>query len=113
MEKNWREVYNPKKEFTVLINGWEKWEPKDKSKKNAIRTVWRTPDGRKSDGESPQEKKHWWEKEREGYDTDMNLKAEFDLDEDVVRKAVGKEKYDKESIDGSNDEDGGGSDKGD
>ena len=63
VEKNWRDVYNSKKEFTALINGWEKWEPRDKSKKDAIiRTVWRTPDGRKNDGESQQEKKHWWEK---------------------------------------------------
>ncbi len=39
---------------------------------------------------------------------DMDLKAEFDLDEDVVRKGVGKENYDKEAIDGNDDEDGGG-----
>ncbi len=30
VEKNWREVYNSKEEFTALINGWEKWEPMDK-----------------------------------------------------------------------------------
>ncbi len=24
----------------ALINGWENWEPKDKSKKDAIRTYW-------------------------------------------------------------------------
>ncbi len=28
VEKNWREVFNSKEEFTALINGWEKWEPK-------------------------------------------------------------------------------------
>ena len=42
----------------------------------------------------------------EGCDTDMDLKAEFDLDEDVVQKVVGKEKYNKEAIAGSNDADG-------
>jgi hypothetical protein len=67
VEKNWRGVYNSKEEFTALINCWEKWEPKDKSKKDTIRTVWRTPDGRESEGESLQEKKQWWEKEGEGY----------------------------------------------
>jgi hypothetical protein len=36
-EKNWRKVYNSKVQFSVLINGWENWEPKDKSKKDAIR----------------------------------------------------------------------------
>jgi hypothetical protein len=34
VEKNWRERYNDKAKFSVLINGWETWEPKDKSKKD-------------------------------------------------------------------------------
>ena len=38
VEKNWREVYYDKAHFFVLINGWEIWEPKDKSKKDALRT---------------------------------------------------------------------------
>ncbi len=38
VEKNWREVYNSKVQFSVLINGWENEEPKDKSKKDAIRS---------------------------------------------------------------------------
>jgi hypothetical protein len=38
VEKNWRKVYNSKELFLALINGWENWEPKDKSKKDAIRT---------------------------------------------------------------------------
>ncbi len=38
MEKNWREVYNTKEQCLALINGWENWEPKDKSKKDPIRT---------------------------------------------------------------------------
>ena len=25
----------------MLINGWENWEPKDKSKKDALRTYWK------------------------------------------------------------------------
>jgi hypothetical protein len=41
VEKNWREVYNSKVQFSVLINGWENWEPKDKSKKDALRTYWK------------------------------------------------------------------------
>ena len=40
VEKNWREVYNDKAQFSVLINGWETWEPNDKSKKDALRTHW-------------------------------------------------------------------------
>ena len=39
VEKQWKNVYNCKEEFTALVNGWEKWEPKDKSKKDAITTV--------------------------------------------------------------------------
>jgi hypothetical protein len=40
VEKIWREAYNSKEQFLALINGWENWEPKDKSKKDAIRTYW-------------------------------------------------------------------------
>jgi len=28
VEKNWKEIYNDKAKFSVLINGWETWEPK-------------------------------------------------------------------------------------
>ncbi len=38
VEKIWREVYKSKEQILALINGWENWEPKDKSKKDAIRT---------------------------------------------------------------------------
>ena len=44
VEKNWREVYNDKAQFSVLINGWETWEAKDKSKKDALRTYWTNED---------------------------------------------------------------------
>ncbi len=81
VEKNWREMYNSKEQFSALINGWEKWEPKDKSKKDAIRTYWtRDEDEEKkmrSKKNSPQ-KKPWWEVEDEGYNLDLDLKAEYD-----------------------------------
>ncbi len=69
VEKNWREVYNSKVQFSVLINGWENEEPKDKSKKDAIRTYW-TKDEEEynkmsSEKNRPQEK-HWWEETDEG-----------------------------------------------
>ena len=57
VEKNWREVYNSKEQFSVLINGWENWEPKDKSKKDALRTFW-TKD-RDKDKEMSSEKNIW------------------------------------------------------
>ena len=37
VEKTWKEVYNDKAQFSVLINGWENREPNDKSKKDALR----------------------------------------------------------------------------
>jgi hypothetical protein len=48
MEKNWREVYNDKVKFSVLINGWETWDPKDKSKKDTLRTYWACDDKNRS-----------------------------------------------------------------
>ena len=80
VEKNWREVYNSKVQFLELINGWENWEPKDKSKKDTIWTYWtRDKEGNKkisSEKNSPQEKP-WWEAQNKGYNSDLNLKAEY------------------------------------
>jgi hypothetical protein len=59
VEKNWKEIYNDKAKYYVLINGWETWEPKDKSKNDV-----------------PQEK-DWWEKEEEGCDTDSKVNTTF------------------------------------
>jgi hypothetical protein len=78
VENNWREVYNSKVQFSVLINGWENWEPNDKSKKDALRTYWNKDKEKNkrmsSEMNRPQEK-HWWEEEDEGYNTDRNLEA--------------------------------------
>ncbi len=73
----------------MLINGWENWEPKDKSKKNVLETY------RKKDKEEdkkmiskknrPQEK-HWWEEEDEGYEMNRNLKAEYDWEDKTTGK---------------------------
>ena len=38
-------MYNSKVQFSVLVNGWENWEPKDKIKKGAIRTYWMKDEG--------------------------------------------------------------------
>ena len=74
VEKQWKNVYNCKEEFTALVNGWEKWEPKDKSKKDAIRTVWMHDENNANNVRS-EEKKQWWEKDEAGYNTDLGLEA--------------------------------------
>jgi hypothetical protein len=34
-EKNWKEVYKSKEKMSILVNGWERWEPKDdRTRKN-------------------------------------------------------------------------------
>ena len=87
VEKNWREVYNDKAKFSVLINGWWTWEPKDKSNKNTLRTYWACDDkNRSSDIYEPQEK-DWWEQEDEGYDMDRKLNTEF-LWEEKTKKMI-------------------------
>jgi hypothetical protein len=87
VEKNWREVHNSKEQFSVLINGWENWEPKEKSKKDALRTYWTKDkeDNKKMSSEKkrPQEK-HWREEEDEGYNSDLNLKAEYDWEDKTI-----------------------------
>ncbi len=31
------EVYNSKEQFSALVNGWEVWEPNNKTRKDPIR----------------------------------------------------------------------------
>jgi hypothetical protein len=113
VEKNWIEVYNSKEQFLV-INGWENWEPKDKSTKDAIRTYWtRDKDEEKkmsSKKNSPQIKP-WWEVEDEGYDSDLDLKAEYDWEDTTVGKIKerlgieeGTDDYDEEGSGKNNDD---------
>ena len=117
MEKNWREIYNDKAKFSVLINGWETWEPKDKSKKDTLRTYWACEDkNRSSEMYEPQEK-DWWEQEDKGYDTDRKLNTEFhwegknkkmikerlgvvDEDTDDDRRIITKEERENDEDDG-------------
>ena len=43
MEATWQEAYSDKEQMSVLVNGWEKWEPTDdhlKKGKDLLRTNW-------------------------------------------------------------------------
>jgi hypothetical protein len=86
VEKIWTEVYNSKEPFLALINGWENWEPKDKSKKDAIRTYWMRDNEEKKMSSKKNSKNPWWEVEDEGYDTDLDLKAEYDWEDKTIGK---------------------------
>jgi hypothetical protein len=85
VEKNWKEVYNDKATLYVLINWWDTWEPKDKSKKDALRTYWAC-EGEKMSSEKyvPQEK-DWWEQEDKGYNMDSKVNTEFPWGENTKR----------------------------
>jgi len=100
VEKKWRATYNCTEEYNAMTNGWQKWEPAEKSKKDPLRTVWK-PDKKKTNKE---ERNRWWEKEAEGYDTDMDLRATFTWDENVLKKA-GEDGEGDESSDDDSDKD--------
>ena len=87
--KNWKDVWNNKEEFTALVNGWEKWEPMDKSKKDPLRTVWIINDGKKAHNERADKYNQRWEEE-EGYGTDFDLAGDFEWDDDVKKRAEKK-----------------------
>ena len=87
-EKNWREVYNSKR-YSKLINKWEKWEARDKSKKDPLRTVWIINDGKKAHKERADKYNQRWEEE-EGYGTDFDLAGDFEWDDDVKKRAEKK-----------------------
>ena len=104
VEKNWKEIYNDKEQFSVLMNGWEVWEPKDKSKKDAVRTYWSLEEEEISSEKNVPQEKDWWEKE-EGYDTDSKVNTEFLWEEKTKqiikdRMGVGDEDSDDDSDDG-------------
>ena len=74
--------------ISVLINGWENWEPKDKSKKDALMTYWtkdKEEEKKMSSQKNRPQEKHWWEQEDKGYNTDRNLKAEYDWEDKTKR----------------------------
>ncbi len=105
-ERNWMEVYNSKEQFSVLVNGWEIWEPNNKTRKDPIWTKWRREeqDNNKKSGE---EKRLWWENEEQGYASDLELNAEHDLDKitcEKVEQELGE--YEEEEVGREQEEDG-------
>ena len=89
VERNWKKVYNDKDQLSVLITGWENWEPKDKSKKDALRTHWsddEEEDNKKITNKSKPDKREWWEEEDEGYNSDVYVMAEYNIDERRSKK---------------------------
>jgi hypothetical protein len=107
VKKNWKEIYNDKEQFSVLMNGWEIWEPKDKSKKDAVRTYWSLEEEEISSEKNVPQEKDWWEQE-EGYDTDSKVNTEFLWEEKTKqlikdRMGVGEEDTDDDGDDGEGD----------
>jgi hypothetical protein len=79
-------------------------EPKDKSKKDAVRTYWSLEEEEISSEKNVPQEKDWWEKE-EGYDTDSKVNTEFLWEEKTKqiikdRMGVGDEDSDDDSDDG-------------
>jgi hypothetical protein len=104
MEKNWKEIYNDKEQFSVLMNGWEVWEPKDKSKKDAVKTSWSLEEEEMISEKNVPQEKGWWEQE-EGYYTDSKVNTEFLWEEKTKqiikdRMGVGDDNTDDDSDDG-------------
>ena len=97
VEKKWRATYNSKEEFTAMANGWEKWEPREKSKKDPLRTVWKH-EQKKTNMDGSEGRSRWWETEGEGYDTDLDLAAHFVWDKDVLKKWTVKRRALREAM---------------
>ena len=97
VEKKWRATYNSTEEYNAMTNGWQKWEPAEKSKKDPLRTVWK-PDKKKTNKE---ERNRWWDKEADGYDTDMGLRTEVTWDDNVLKKVREDGEGDESSDDDS------------
>jgi hypothetical protein len=86
------------------MNGWEVWEPKDKSKKDAVRTYWSLEEEEIISEKNVPQENDWWEQE-EGYDTDSKVNTEFLWEEKTRRiikdrMGVGDDNTDDDSDDG-------------
>ena len=97
-ERSWTEVHNSKEQFSALVNRWEMWEPNNKTRKDPIRTKWRREEQDKKK-KSIEEKRPWWENEEQGYASDLELNAEYDLGKITCEK-VGHElgEYEEEEL---------------
>ncbi len=90
-ENNWKDVYNTRKQFSALVNGWERWEPYDKTKKDLLRMQWRNPDEKNSREKGKSDNnKGWWEDEEDGYSSDKffkDLDCDYDI-QDIIAKRI-------------------------
>jgi hypothetical protein len=82
--------YNTQKQFSALVNGWERWEPDDKTKKDPLRTWWRNPDEKNSKNKDKSDNnKGWWEDKEDGYSLDKffkDLDCDHDIDDDIAKR---------------------------
>jgi hypothetical protein len=107
VEKNWKELYNDKAKFSVLINGWETWEPKAK---NALRTYWSCEEEKKSSEKCGPQEKDWREHEDELYNMDSKVNTEFlweDETKRIIKERRGVVDEDTDDDSGNNYEDDG------
>ncbi len=82
----------------------EVWDPKDKSKKDAVRTYWSVEEEERISEKNVPQEKDWWEQE-EGYATDSKVNTEFLWEEKTKqiikdRMGVGDDNTDDDSDDG-------------
>ena len=99
-EKNWKKVYDDLHELEDLCKKWEEWEPKDKYKKNPVRTYWRRHGEKKDDIEPEEEPVNWWDEQRVGYVVKGNDEPVFQWSEEFLRS--------REDVDGTNDKENNG-----
>ncbi len=90
-EQIWMDVYNSKELFLALVNGWERREPDDRTKKDPIRTRWIAPgeDWRK-EKEKSEVKKAWWEDKDDGYSSEVDFVAVYEWDDGVPQSVINK-----------------------
>ena len=97
--------------WSVLINGWEKWEPTDdlKKGKDLLRTNWKINKKNKGGGENDDDE--GWDN-KSGYHSDkyddVGLVDNFELDNDNLKRVTGLTKLvgEEESISEESDDDG-------
>ncbi len=77
------------KYFSALVNGGERWEPDDKTKKDPLRMGWRNPDEKNSRKKGKRDNnKGWWEDKEDGYSLDKFFKT-MTLQREYTTKSLG------------------------
>ena len=104
-EKAWHESYNDGDQMSALVNGWEKWEPREdlKKTKELLNTNWQVVNDDKKSGEHDEDEDGL----DDGYHSDKYSDVEefpFELDDENLKRVTGLKTLPSKKLKNTNEE---------